>query len=128
MANYTCDFEMEHPDMGAFYGFGDGTVTETCSDPADVMVVVRYEMSPDGPFECVERYCLHHGEMFLKDEDAGAAYGVIIQSWAIIPPGCPGSGQPVGAGSRCERCGTSFGYPHPANLVVGKRAPSHPIV
>jgi len=38
---------------------------------------------------------------------------------------CPGSGQPVEAGSRCRACGTSFGFPHPAGLVVGKPAPIH---
>lgn len=38
---------------------------------------------------------------------------------------CPGSGQPVGAGSCCRECGQSFGWPHPSNLVVGRPAPSH---
>lgn len=38
---------------------------------------------------------------------------------------CPGSNKPVGSGSRCETCGKSFGFPHPANLVVGRPAPIH---
>ena len=38
---------------------------------------------------------------------------------------CPGSNKPVGGGSRCKTCGVSFGYPHPANLVVGSKAPTH---
>lgn len=38
---------------------------------------------------------------------------------------CPGTGKPVGAGSRCRECGQSFGWPHPANLVVGMPAPNH---
>jgi hypothetical protein len=38
---------------------------------------------------------------------------------------CPGSNKPVGTGSRCESCGKSFGFPHPANLTVGRLAPSH---
>lgn len=38
---------------------------------------------------------------------------------------CAGSGRPVGAGSRCAVCDASFGYPHPANLTVGRPAPEH---
>jgi hypothetical protein len=45
-----------------------------------------------------------------------------VWAWA---PTCAGSGHPVGAASRCATCGTSFGFPHPAGLVVGALAPVH---
>lgn len=38
---------------------------------------------------------------------------------------CNGSFQPLRAGSCCVECGESFGWPHPANAVVGSKAPMH---